>query len=76
MAVIVTHQDFKSSDDLMELYVVKRWITMTEEGNKDYIFDALAIEAQEGALEAVGEAEAECAPQVVRTWPAKWENDC
>ena len=33
--MVVTHPDFKSGDDMIELHVVKRWFVFDEEGNKD-----------------------------------------
>ena len=37
---MIHHNDFKtSSDDFVELYAVKRYLQVTEEGSPDYFFD-------------------------------------
>ena len=42
LTVVVTHPDFKSGDDIIELHAVKRWFVVGEQGNKDYFFDVPA----------------------------------
>ena len=43
----MTHPDFKSGNDMIELHAVKRWLVVEEEGNRDYFFDAPAVAEQE-----------------------------
>ena len=43
LAVVVTHPDFKSGDDVIELHAVKKWFVVDEEVNKDYFFDAHVV---------------------------------
>ena len=60
LSVVIHHDDFKtSSDDFVELYAVKRYLKVTEEGSPDYFFDHPNMELadEEGAPQAL--------PQVV-----------
>ena len=60
LCVVIHHDDFKtSSDDFVELYAVKRYLKVTEEGSPDYFFDHANTELadEEGAPQAL--------PQVV-----------
>ena len=60
LCVVIHHDDFKtSSDDFVELYAVKHYLKVTEEGSPDYFFDHPNTELadEEGAPQAL--------PQVV-----------
>ena len=60
LCVVIHHNDFKtSSDDFIELYAVKHYLKVTEEGSPDYFFDHANTELadEEGVPQAL--------PQVV-----------
>ena len=49
--MVVTHPDFKSGNDMIELHAVKRWFVVEEEVNKYYFFDSPTVAEQEIAPE-------------------------
>ena len=72
----MTHPDFKSGDDMIELHTVKRWFVVDEEGKTDYCFDTPAFAEQDISLEGPEEAQRACVPPDLLELGAKGANEC
>ena len=46
LAIVFTHPEIKNSNDkFIELHAIRRWVTVTEEGDADYFFGGHVNEA-------------------------------